>query len=238
MKYLAFDIEIFNEIPEGASDWKAHRPLGISCAAAIESGQEVPVKWWSSNEGPMTKGECQMMLTYLLNRQRKGYTLLTWNGLLFDFDVLAEETDMHAKCVGLAMNHVDMMFHFFCLKGFPLGLEACAKGCGLPGKTEGMDGAKAPQLWQAGEYDKVLEYVGQDVITTLQVAEAVERQKGFDWTAKSGRRNSVRINQWLTVAQALKLPEPDTSWMDSPWPRSKFTEWMNQAPVSSDNPFD
>lgn len=225
-KFLAWDIEIFNEIPEGVTDWKAYRPLGISCAAAIATGQHEPVKWWSSSDGPMTKGECQTMLTYLLNRQRKGYTILTWNGLSFDFDVLAEETGMHAECAELAMNHVDMMFHFFAIKGFPIGLDTIAKGLGLPGKTEGMDGAKAPQMWQAGEYEKVLEYVGQDVITTLNVAQVVEQRGGFTWTAKSGRMNSIRIPKWLTVAEALKLPEPDTSWMTDPWPRSKFTEWM------------
>jgi hypothetical protein len=32
MKYLAFDLEIAREILEGETDWKAHRPLGITCA--------------------------------------------------------------------------------------------------------------------------------------------------------------------------------------------------------------
>ena len=31
---------------------------------------------------------------------------------------------------------------------------------------------------------------------------------------------------WLMVSEALELPLPDTSWMDSPWPREKFTGWM------------
>ena len=31
---------------------------------------------------------------------------------------------------------------------------------------------------------------------------------------------------WLTVEEALRLPLPDTSWMDEPWPREKFTGWM------------
>ena len=41
-KYLAFDLEIAREIPEGG-DWKANRPLGISCAATLASdtGQRV-----------------------------------------------------------------------------------------------------------------------------------------------------------------------------------------------------
>lgn len=225
-KYLAFDLEIYKPIPDGETDWKAHRPLGISCAAAIVTGQDKPVLWWATGEGPMTRGECQTMLAYLANMQKRGYTLLTWNGLSFDFDILAEESGELTKCADLAMNHVDMMFMFFCLKGFPLGLDACAKGCGLPGKVEGMDGAKAPALWQAGEYQKVLDYVAQDVRTTLAIAETVYRQKGFDWRAKSRRMNSIRINDWKTVKGCLKLPLPDTSWMANPMSRSQFTEWM------------
>lgn len=224
-KYLAFDIEIFKSIPEGVTDWKGLRPLGISCAATIATGDEKPQLWRSSDNGPMTVAECRTMLSYLAGMRAKGHRLLTWNGLSFDFDVLAEESQMRQTCVDLAMCHIDMMFHFFCLKGFPLGLNACAKGCGLPGKTEGVDGAKAPELWAVGEYDKVLEYVGQDVITTLAVAHAVEQQKGFDWRARSGRLNSIRINEWKTVEECLKIPEPDTSWMSDPWPRSRFTEW-------------
>lgn len=36
-KYLAFDIEIAKVIPEEETDWIAHRPLGITCAAAMAS---------------------------------------------------------------------------------------------------------------------------------------------------------------------------------------------------------
>jgi hypothetical protein len=27
---------------------------------------------------------------------------------------------------------------------------------------------------------------------------------------------------WLTVSEAQRLPLPDTSWMDEPWPREKY----------------
>lgn len=228
-RYLAFDIEIFKPIPDGATDWKQYRPLGISCAATLDSDEPAPRLWHSVDKAqPMLLSEAMSLVGYLDYKAAQGYTILTWNGLSFDFDILAEESHCQPLCVDLAMNHVDMMFHFFCLKGFPLGLNTCAKGCGLPGKTEGMDGAKAPELWQSGEYEKVLEYVGQDVITTLKVAQTVERQKGFDWIAKSGRKNGIRINTWLTVEDALALPEPDNGWMTDPWPRSKFTGWLAQ----------
>ncbi|MDP6494098.1 MAG: hypothetical protein QGI09_01450 [Dehalococcoidia bacterium] len=41
-KYLAFDLEIAKEFPEGG-DWRGHGPLGISCAAtqASDTGQRV-----------------------------------------------------------------------------------------------------------------------------------------------------------------------------------------------------
>ncbi len=230
-KFLAWDIEIFNEIPEGTTDWKALMPLGISCAATLLSDEPEPKLWHAADKSrPMNPDELGDLVNYLACHSvgmLADYTIVTHNGTSFDWHVLAMESQLVAECKDLAMNSIDSMFHFFCIKGYPIGLDAVAKGCGLPGKTEGMDGAKAPQMWQAGEYDKVLEYVGQDVITTLKVAQTVERQRGFSWTAKSGRTNFVHIPGWRTVAEALTLPEPDTSWMSDPWPRSMFTEWMN-----------
>ncbi len=221
MKWLAFDLEIFKLIPDGESDWKAHRPLGISCAATLCVDEPVPLLWHADEKsGAMSPIDCRALVRYLEHQRRDGYTIITWNGLGFDFDILAEESQMHFECCVLAMGHVDMMFQFFCQKGFPLGLDACAKGCGLPGKMEGMDGSQASAL-------------GQDVITTLRIAETVRRNKGFSWTARSGRQNHVRIDEWLTVGYCLHLPAPDTSWMSDPWTRDKFTGWMHHAQHST-----
>lgn len=234
MKYLAFDIEIAKEIPEGEIDWKAHRPLGITCAAAASSNGDL-WNWWANDNGKfaplMTAEQCRQMLADLGRLTDDGYTLLTWNGLGFDFDILAEESGEFQACKRLAMEHVDMMFHFFCVKGFPLGLDAASKGQGLPGKPEGMSGAKAPDLWIKGEYHKVLDYVSWDVKNTLAVATVVETSGRLNWTAQSGRPNTWECNKWLTVREAMELPEPDTSWMTNPWSRSKFYGWtMPPAP--------
>jgi hypothetical protein len=229
MKYLAFDIEIFKVVPKDAPDWKPYRPLGISCAATMASTGEAPLIWYENDYAPMKKPLLLDMFAYLCDKEARGYKILTWNGLGFDFDVLAEESG--ADCADLALNHIDMMFHLFCLKGFPLGLNAAALGMGLPGKTEGMDGALAPELWQNGEYEKVLEYVSQDVRTTLALAQAVDAAGKLNWTAKSGRANSVPIPRWLTCREALDLPLPDTKWMTDPWSRRKFTEWIPAQPL-------
>lgn len=238
-KYCAFDIEIVKEIPNGTEDWRQLRPLGISCAATILSDAEKPMLWYHGMEnheplpGAMTEHEVCEMLDYLIFNQSSAYRLVTWNGLQFDFDVLAEESNRHKDCVELAMNHVDIMFHFFCLKGYMLGMNTAAHGLGLQGKTEGMHGDLAPVMWAKTVEDrlKVLEYVGQDVITTLQIAEAVERTKRIDWVSKSGKSNSCYFTNrqtLLTVQQCLGLPSVDQSWMNNPKTKESFYKWATE----------
>jgi hypothetical protein len=106
-------------------------------------------------------------------------------------------------------------------------LDKAAKGMGLPGKTEGMSGELAPVLWQQGQQERVLEYVAQDVRTTLAVAKAVLLKKQIAWMSSSGKPQRVSLPQgWLTVQQALQLPLPDTGWMSQPKKRSEFLAWM------------
>ena len=120
-----------------------------------------------------------------------------------------------------------MMFHVFCLKGFPVGLDNAAQGSGVKGKPAGMSGIKAPQLWQRGEYQAVLDYVAQDVRTTLQLALVCERNKSLRWLTRKGTRSECALpSGWLAVEHAMRLPTPDTSWMDKPMSRAHFTGWL------------
>ena len=81
-----------------------------------------------------------------------------------------------------------------------------------------MTGVVAPVLWAEGRREEVLGYVAQDVRIALGLATACEACGGFRWIARSGKL--------LSMASAEKLPQPDTSWMDEPWWRTKFTGWM------------
>ena len=76
----------------------------------------------------MTVAEARALVKYLSKQVTAGYTILTWNGIRFDFDILAEESGMHAKCKLLALGHVDMMFHVLCQLGFGVSLNAAARG--------------------------------------------------------------------------------------------------------------
>jgi hypothetical protein len=207
--------------------------LGISCyALAWRNEGSIKTAVGHGKDGlgkpqpQMNQDECRVLVAELLDWTRRGYTLLTWNGLGFDFNILAEESGLHAACCELARGHVDMMFHFFCLQGYPLGLDTAAKGMGLAGKTEGMDGSQAPILWQQQEYDKVLAYVTQDVVTTLNLGEEVATRGQIRWRTRTGKPNRVTIPQWLTVRDALALPLPKNDWIRKPMTREHFTAWM------------
>lgn len=234
-KYLAFDIEIAQELPEGERDWKAHRPLGITCAATLTSDEELLLWHGQTDDGHpadrMSQQDVAQMVDYLTAKASDGYTILTWNGLGFDFDILAEESGMFEECKRLAfeMDHVDMMFHVFCKLGYPVGLDRAAKGMNLVGKPEGMNGALAPRMWAEGSHQQVLDYVVQDVRITLELAQTGEGRGYLRWITRRGSGRKMGLSSgWLNVREALALPEPDTSWMSDPWPRSKFIDWMRQ----------
>jgi hypothetical protein len=230
--YLAFDLEIAKIISGSFDQWRSFRPLGIACAATLSTDDQ-PRLWYgrTSSGGfadQMSEAEALELVTYLEEAEQAGYTILTWNGLGFDFDILAEESHARHRCRLLATRHVDMMFHVFCLLGHPLSLDSAAKGMGLTGKLAGMTAEQAPIYWAAGKHQQVLDYLIQDVRTTLDLAGQVELHRQLNWITR--RQTLGRVNLphgWMNVEQALKLPEPESGWTGNKWSRSKFTAWLD-----------
>ena len=240
-KYAAFDLETAAEIPDG-SEWREHRPLGITCAALYTPETDSPVTWYSTTESGeiadlMSREDLTMMVRQLAAMQERGFTIVTWNGLGFDFDVLAEESGQLEECRRLTLDHVDMMFHILCKQGYPLSLQAAALGMKLEGKTAGMDGEKAVEMWRDGQREDVVDYCAQDSRCTLELALASEKAGSLRWTSRSGRDQSMAIRAgWLTVRQAMKLPQPDTGWMTEPLPREIFTQWLTENTTGESPP--
>lgn len=232
-KYIAFDIETAKILPDNVDNLKAHRPLGICCTGVLAANEERPHLWYSCDTDrkplpEMNRHDLSELVDYLKTQVAEGYTIVTWNGLGFDFDILAEESGRIEDCRQLAMNHVDMMFHIFCEKGFAVSLDAAAKAVGSRGKPPDINAKMAPQLWAAGETSKVLSYLSNDCSMTFDVATVSERDGNFSWITRRGMQSDMHLRSgWLTVEEALKLPVPDTSWMSTPpWPRSRFTGWL------------
>ena len=236
-RYLAFDIETARPFPENR-DWRSARPMGIACAAACGGDDQKPRAWY--NRSP--DGEIQPSLTRLQaqslvkqittltdpDQTPDPFRLLTWNGLGFDLDILAEESGMIDECRQIALNHVDMMFHIYCTLGYPLGLDKAAQGMGTPGKPEGMNGAMANDMWNSGDRAPVIQYCASDVRSILALATECEAQRRLQWTSNTGRQRFFNLpNGWITVKEALHIPTPDTSWMTDPIPRDTFTAWLS-----------
>jgi hypothetical protein len=231
-KYLAFDIETAKDVPGEDFNWRPHRPLGISCAATLASDSNELRLWHGKTKDGspsprMTPADALGLVQHLLKMAEEGFTILTWNGLGFDFDILAEESASAGICKGCALDHVDMMFHIVCALGYPVALDKGAQGMGLPGKPAGMSGIKAPKLWAEGRHKDVLDYVSQDVRMAMQIAQTAEQRRRFEWITRKGTKSTLPLPKgWLIVSEALKLPEPDVSWMSNPIKRRDFMAWL------------
>ena len=231
-RYLAFDIETAKDVPGEDFNWRPHRPLGISCAATFTS-DSTDVRLWhgiASDGAPaarMTQDDVAGLVQFLAKAVQEGFTILTWNGLGFDFDILAEESAAAASCHECALGHVDMMFHIVCSMGYPVALDKGAQGMGLKGKPAGMTGFQAPKLWAERRFQEVLDYVAQDVRIAMQIAQVCDERRRFDWITRKGSKSTLQLPKgWLTVREALRLPEPDTAWMSNPLKRRDFMAWI------------
>ena len=231
-KFIAFDIETAKEVPGADFNWRPHRPLGISCIASQSTEDDDPRIWFSRTASgtpapKMTQQDVASFVLYLSDAMSNGVIPLSWNGLGFDLDVIAEESKLADQCKTLARNHIDMMFHVVCEKGFPVALKNAASGLGVQGKLKGVEGVNAPGLWASGQYDVVTDYVAQDVHVTLAVALESERRQSFAWTTRKGTISKMPLSRgWLTVDAAARLPLPDTSWMSDPSSRRDFMVWI------------
>ncbi len=226
-RFASFDLETATPIDP-------FEKIKISCAAVALEDNDIRI--WQGIPH-MTRAECAEMVGDFLQIQKDGYTFLTWNGCAFDFRVLAQCSSMTKECAQLAKNHVDMMLLVTFRKGWRLGLEAALQGAELSGKLktvtlstgaalDGMDGNLAPELWAAGEYDAVLEYLKEDVLQPLALAKVIQETKVIKWTSGSGRPQRVFVNTMTTVTESMLLPRPDTSWMTDPPTRESFVEWL------------
>jgi hypothetical protein len=236
MRYIAFDIEISKPLPDKCEDWKQYRPLGISCAATLRKDTEKPewnerLLWCGGNvawsDAPdrcdsqygedavnwmlaaqMSQFECSQLLDYLRYGE---FMVVTWNGLAFDFDILAEEAYAFDKplAIKLAMSHTDMAFHMLCELGYMCSLQNASKGMKLEGKKEGISGAKAPDMWKESreQQNLVLEYVKQDVKATAELYEAVLHTGSLGYLTRKGAKRRMLVPHWRTVEEAMRQPE-------------------------------
>ena len=233
MRFAAFDLEIAKQTPAGAGDLMDYAPLGITCAAVALPG--APIRFWKGIPQLSREQACDLVHD-LQALVAQGYTLLTWNGCAFDFQVLAQESGLRAACGELALNHVDFMLIVTYNKGYRLKFEAALQGAGLTGKAKvvrladgsvvSFSGVEAPARWAAGEHEAVLAYLAQDVAQLLSLAEIVKARHSLNWSSAKGKPMSLTLRKIPTVRECATIPVPDTSWMTTAPTRAEFTAWI------------
>lgn len=241
-KYIAWDLELANtNIPEDFSggDLFQFAPMRISCGAvAFKEGTEVITeRWWGEPE--TNKEDIIDMLKYLESFHERGYTILSFNGVQFDFRVCAEATGEYDLCKKLAMNHYDLMYDVFLHRGYFASLDSILKFHGRSKKHEvtlkdgtvitDMSGGLAPRLWAKGETDAVLEYLDGDVTELLNVMDIVDKRQKIEWYSQKGNYMKVATDLLLVGEGIKKIKKPNTSWMTDPVTREQTTAWMSNA---------
>lgn len=217
------------------------RQPGISIAA-IATDQEID--YYAADEGKQRISRGSKVLTELIDRLyelTQTHTLVTWNGLKFDCQVLGQECGpdiaLWKKVQFIAENHVDLMYIIFCHKGYYVGLDQALQSLELS-KTHfvylkdgtglgEMYGGMAPLLWAQGERAAVSTYLRGDVQTLLQYATASQESGYLRWNSAKGKSMYIK-SQLIPVKEARNLPLPDVSWMDNPPNRSDFDSWMKE----------
>lgn len=228
--YVSYDIELFDDLPEGSPDLKTIKP---SVAALCTNYEDCR---FFGDDPYMQKSTAQKLVEVMLDYLDNGYVPLGWNSLSFDFQLLGHHSGLLEQCGKLALNSVDMMFLVVCHKGFFLGLDKALKGANIESKLHtvtlndnttfsSMGGEKAPMLWRSKEFSAVRDYLKVDVEQPLKLARHIENTGYIRWTSNSGKPNSLKT-EMLTVKEALKLPVPDTSWMKDVKKREDFYSWI------------
>jgi hypothetical protein len=231
MKFLGFDIEISDVFDlKPGEDLLKYAPFHLSVAATLDSSGRESL-WYSTDEHgtpavEMTRAKAQELLAHLQAIEQEGYLLFAWNGLKFDLRWIGYNAGDMERAARLALGLYDPMFQFFNQRGFPISLEAVGKAMGVK-QLKLMEAAEAPRQWRAGNYKRVMDYVLRDAQIMNQIIEAIAREGAIRWVTQRGTTSREPIPRFKTVAEVLRDPEPDQSWMsEGGLKRRTFVEWV------------
>jgi hypothetical protein len=155
-------------------------------------------------------------------------TIVTWNGLAFDFKFLADRTTEptdKVKLAWIALNrHHDLMLDFMADHGYPASMQSVAAPLG---KTKTWTGAEAAESTDAAA---VLAYCADDVQVLRHIYEAGAAQFWLVRLTATGKRTVwvIRASGYrmaIDCVKAATVCKPDQSWMTTPINISGTADW-------------
>jgi len=175
------------------------------------------------------------LVDYLADQTEVGFVTVGWNAVSFDFRVLHSALRENPRALGrlekVVALSIDPMLCVFMSKGYPVGVDAVARGFKLKGKSG--KGKDAIAMWlEGGEEGRkaVVEYCKNDVLVTSNVLEAISGSKMVKWISKKDATmiwNPAEHRLLMRTELVAGLPQPDNSWMDNPIPKSEFLGWLD-----------
>ena len=154
-RLIGLDIETVKPFPQG-EDWRDHRPLGIS-VLAISSMVAHTQFYAAGDDGypgyAMELYQAADLVDQLQYFIHEGATLVTWNGMGFDWPVIAEESGRLEDVRELARNHNRHDVPRFLRQRVPVEPESRRRGYEgrneVGGRGRGA-GARSVGLWGQG----------------------------------------------------------------------------------------
>ena len=119
-RFAAFGLIPFPMPSETPSS--TYRPPAVACAAIWTSDARRPTFWYGASGvdefAPyLQRRDVRRLVQQLGELAGRGYTLLTWDAMRSDWDLLASQAQDRVFCRQLASQHVDMVFHVVCARG-------------------------------------------------------------------------------------------------------------------------
>lgn len=192
------------------------------------------------------------MANMIRRRTEEGIYTVTWNGLVEIFEPLAKiapDDRTRRMWEEIALEHIDIAFGMFCARGFTTNLGGVLEGMNIPDRIQALDAFTASQNWnQSYEVQAtIFRILYERALTLSELYKRTTKSQRLAWLSSTksaawwkpdlviAKDGSVRL---LTVRESLQLPEPDVSWMQRKFHRTRmdFCAWMPgfTRPVQTD----
>lgn len=202
---LAYDLEtVAPPMPDGSfPPWPTHVPVAAGFAEVRQRGGE----WIFDIAALVVAGDTQEVdLIREADRRMAGVEVVTsYNGRQFDALVLrltAQRNRLwnlkaiadHAAANRFGGEHADLA-DFYSSHGRKVGLADLCHAIGIPVKTD-VSGGDVAALWEAGETERIRQYVAEDAVATLCLH--------FAWTASRAADEALVTRPMAALARHIE----------------------------------
>jgi len=230
---LAYDIEtIAPAMPDGSfPPWPTHRPVAIGFAAASRRDGN-----WSFDIEALVLGDAttETDLVRAADQRMASAGIITgYNSAQFDALVLrltaqrcriwdAKALADHAAANRYAGEHADLA-DLYASFGRKVSLSAIAEEIGIPVKTD-VSGSEVGTLWEAGEHERIRQYVAEDAVATMALY--------FAWSASRAGEEALVTQPMAALARHIEAT-PDLHHL-SAFVDCSLTRWCRPRSLKAD----